>query len=252
MKAEKLNPSVTMGTILAGAIALSFQYYITINVVVFLGFMLALLFFSDAKKKSILALLLPAIFAALGLFFMGLYYARGNSVTTEEMESVSNLPYAVRAAASANFRTALQLATRLLAFAGMGIFFGLTTDGERLVFSLMHQCHLSPKFAYGTLAAVNLIPNMVKEYGQVRTAFEMRGLHVGPLSTKVMFTMLVNSIRWSESVAMAMESKGFCSDEPRTYHYMMRVKWYDILFAVVVLGGIIVGTIVLTNIPGSL
>lgn len=252
MKAEKLNPSVKMAVILVGAVALSFQYYITVNVTVFLGFMLMLVFFSNAKKKSILALLLPAFLASLGLFFMGLYYARGNSLSAESMESVSNLPYAVRAAASANLLTALQLATRLLAFAGMGIFFGLTTDGERLVFSLMHQCRLSPKFAYGTLAAVNLLPNMVKEYGQVRTAFEMRGIHVGPVSAKVIFTMLVNSIRWSESVAMAMESKGFCSEEPRTFHYVLHVKWYDILFAVIVLGAIIGGTLILTGIPGSI
>ena len=37
------------------------------------------------------------------------------------------------------------------------------------------------------------------------------------LSLLPMFTMLVNSVRWSESVAMAMESKGFCSTAPRSF-----------------------------------
>lgn len=240
MKIEKLNPSVKMFTVLAAAILLSFQYMITLNVVVFAACMALLLFFSDAKIKSILGLLAPAVLAALALFIMGLYYARGSSVQVD-LSELSNVPYAVRAAMSTNLESALQLSTRLMAFAGLGIAFSLSTDGESFVLSLMHQCHLSPKFAYGTLAAVNLLPGMVREYRNVRTAFEVRGIKVGPISRKVLFAMLVNSLRWSESVAMAMESKGFCGDKPRTYHRMIRIKWYDLLFSAVVLGAILLG-----------
>ena len=223
MKIGKWNPSVTAVTILISVILLSFSYVIRLNVLVFGISLFLLIFFSNAKIKHILTILTPAMVAAFGLFMMGLYYARGNSITSVKMDSLSAVPYAVRAAMSQNLETALQLSTRLLAYAGMGIFFALSTDGELFIYSLM--------------------PNMVREYKNVRIAFRVRGVHAGFLSLKPMFTMLVNSVRWSESVSMAMESKGFCPDAPRTCYCVPRVHWYDLLGSVLVLGGIIAGMI---------
>lgn len=117
--------------------------------------------------------------AAFGLFVMGLYYARGGSTQTMDLSSLSAMPYSVRAALSQNLYTALQLATRLLAYAGLGILFALSTEGDFFIASLLHQCHLPPKFAYGILAAFHLMPGMAREYAQVRTAFAARGLKAG-------------------------------------------------------------------------
>lgn len=147
MKIEKWNPCVKAFTILVSVILLSFSYVIQLNILVFGISLFFLFFFSDAKIKHILAILAPAMIAAFGLFMMGLYYARGNSITSVEMESLSAVPYTVRAAMSQNLETALQLSTRMLAYAGMGILFALSTDGELFIYSLMHQCRLSPKFA---------------------------------------------------------------------------------------------------------
>ena len=65
---------------------------------------------------------------------------------------------------SRNLYTALQLATRLLAYAGLGMLFALSTSGEFFIASLLHQCHLPPRFAYGILAAFHLMPGMVREF----------------------------------------------------------------------------------------
>ena len=241
MKIEKLNPSVKMVTILIVVIMLSFQYKTILNLAVFLTALFFLIFFSDAKPTRMGMLLIPAVVAAFGLFVMGLYYTRGSSVSFQELSDLSVAPYAVRMAMSRNLASALQLSSRLLAFAGMGILFALTTKGESFVRSLMHQFHLSPQFAYGTLAAFHLMPKMAEEYKKVQLAFRTRGIVVSPLSTKLIFTMLVNSMRWSESVAMAMESKGFCGNVPRTYHEIPKVGWYDILFSVLSIGGIVAG-----------
>ena len=138
-----------------------------------------------------------------------------------------------------------QLATRLLAYAGLGILFALSTEGDFFIASLLHQCRLPPKFAYGILAAFHLMPGMAREYAQVRTAFAARGLKAGPLSMKPVFTMLVNSVRWSESIAMAMESKGFCGDAPRTYYMVPRVHWYDLAAAALMVGGVVLGMLFL-------
>lgn len=245
MKLEKLNPSVKAGSVMAAAILLSFAYLVSLNLIIFGSCLFALFFFSDARPRQIGRILLPALIAAFGFFMMGLLYARGSSVTDADLSTLSSVPYAVRAAMSQNLRTALQLSTRLLAFAGLGIFFAMSTKGEDFIFSLMHQCRLSPKFAYSILAAVNLMPHMVREYGQVRTAFAVRGIPSGFLSLKPLFTMLVNSIRWSSSVAMSMESKGFDGSRERTSYRIPAVKWYDLVFTVILLGGIAAGMLLL-------
>ena len=245
MKLERWNPSVKAAVVLISVILLSFQFYVSLNLAVFGTCLILVLFFSDARPRRVIAILIPALIAAFGLFMMGLYYSRGGSITEVELEGISAVPYAVRAAMSTNFYSALQLSTRLLSYAGMGILFSLTTDGEFFISSLMHQCRLSPKFAYGILAAFHLMPDMIREFKAVRTAYEVRGIKVHALSFRPLFTMLVNSIRWSESVAMAMESKGFCGDAPRTSYSVPKVHWYDWALAAVFIGGIILGMIFL-------
>lgn len=241
---EKLNPSVKMLTILVLVILISFEYKTELNLLIFF-ISLFLLFLSSVPVKRTLKILLPALIAAFGLFVMGLYYARGSGISINNMSDISTMPYALRAAMSRNLYTALQLASRILAYAGMGIFFVLTTNGEYFVRSLMHQCHVSPEFAYGMLAAFHLIPHMREEYKRVQLAFKVRGIHVSPLSTNVLFTMLVNSIHWSESLAMAMESKGFDGHAKRTWCEVPKVHWYDIVFASAAIIGVVVGMIYL-------
>lgn len=238
---ERWNPSVKTGAILISVILLSFQYLVTLNLLVFGTSLLLLLLFSKASPGTVAKLLIPAAVAAFGLFLTGLYYARGSSLQAEELHTLSAVPYAVRAALSRNLYTALQLSTRLLAYAGLGILFALSTDSEYFITSLMHQCHLPPKFAYGILAAFHLLPGMVQEYKSVRTAYAVRGIKTGALSIRPMFTMLVNSVRWSESVAMAMESKGFCPDAERTYYSIPTVRLTDWLLAAMMIGSILFG-----------
>ncbi|MCD7716126.1 MAG: energy-coupling factor transporter transmembrane protein EcfT [Lachnospiraceae bacterium] len=245
MKLEKLNPSVKMFTVLICVILLSVQYLVSLNTAVFLISLFLLIFFSDARPKQVLTILIPAFIAAFGLFVTGLYYARGSSIDVTELESLSAVPYAVRAAMSTNLYTAMQLSTRLLAYAGLGILFALSTDGEFFISSLMHQCHLPPRFAYGILAAIHLMPTMTREFSNVKLAFRTRGMKVHWYSLKPIFTMLVNSIRWSESVAMAMESKGFCGDAKRTYYFIPKVHWYDLVCSLGSIGAILAGMFLL-------
>ena len=245
MKIENLNPAIKAITILIAAILISFEYISILNTIIFVTCVIFIIFFSDVKLKRFIAIFIPALTAAIGIFLLGLYYARGNSVIQENLTSLTTVPYAVRASMSRNIDTALSLATRLLAYSGLGILFALTTDGEEFISSLVHQCKMSPKFAYGIIAAVNLMPKMLNEIKIVRLAYKVRGIKTGLFSQKVIFTMLVNSIRWSESLSLAMESKGFTGNKDRTYYSVTRVHWYDILFSIFVLSGIILGMIFL-------
>ena len=177
---ERWNPTVKAFAVLICVILLSFEYLVSLNLLVLAVCLLLLMFCSRVSLKKIGVILLPACIAAFGLFVTGLYYARGGSTQTMDLSSLSAMPYSVRAAMSQNLYTALQLATRLLAYAGLGILFALSTEGDFFIASLLHQCHLPPKFAYGILAAFHLMPGMAREYAQVRTALAARGLRQLP------------------------------------------------------------------------
>lgn len=234
-KCENWNPSIKIITVLLSVIILSFQFKILVSSGVFVLCLITMIFFSNAKKISILKILIPALFAAFGMFMMGLYYSKNSSITKINLSEVSSLPYAVRASMSNNLISAMQLGSRILAYAGLGIFFSLTTDEDSFINSLMHQCHLSPKFAYGILAAVHLVPNIGREYKNALLALRTRGMNVNFLSIKPMFSMLVNSIYWSENIAKAMQSKGFSDNDERTYYRIIKVKLSDYIISITVL-----------------
>lgn len=109
----------------------------------------------------------------------------------------------------ATTQSGLNMLSRFASFAGLGLVLSLTTEPFALIKSMQKDGHLPRKFTYGMMAAINLIPHMKSEYQNARLAFAVRGVHVGPLSTKVLFAMLVNCFHWSEMLSIAMHSKGF-------------------------------------------
>lgn len=109
--------------------------------------------------------------------------------------------------------------------------------------SLMQQFHLPPKFAYGILAAYHFFPVVREEYGIVGAALKVRGVKAGPISTKRLFPMLVQAMERSESLAMAMESRGFEEQVPRAVAFQVTLRWVDFAFLFGVNGLIIVGLI---------
>lgn len=238
---EHLNPFTKAVTILICGFLMSFRYSVQLSITVFLISMTMLIFFSHARLSSTAKILLPALLASMSLFFTGLWNTGTAGMAASGAAGAGSLNFAAAAASSHSLCNAVQLGSRVLAFAGLGMVFALTTDGEQFVTSLIHQGRVSPKFAYGVLAAFHLLPNIKKEYDDARLAYEIRGIRLSPLSLKPVFTALVNSIRWSESVAMAMESKGFSGDLDRTYYAVTVVRWYDFLFAFAGIGGMAVG-----------
>ncbi|MGI6068955.1 MAG: energy-coupling factor transporter transmembrane component T family protein [Blautia sp.] len=226
---EKLNPFAKAVSILIAALILSFSYSFLLNAGVILGCLILLLFFSRAKKTALAKIMIPAFLAALAIFFTGLLFSDPSAVSTK-LPKWGILGFQTASMQAASFYNGLQLSSRVLAFACLGVLFALSTDGEEFVQSLMHQCHLSPKYAYGVLAAFHLLPVLKEELTRTRLAFKVRGIRITPFSIRPVFAMLVNTIHWSENVAMAMESKGFSSEGPRTYYHTTTLKSFDLLF----------------------
>ena len=103
----------------------------------------------------------------------------------------------------------LIMSTRFFAIAGFGLLFALTTNPYELIKSMQKDAKLPRKFAYGMLCAINLLPHIKNEYATAKLAFQVRGVRVSAFSIKPIFSMLVNCFRWSETLSIAMHSKGF-------------------------------------------
>lgn len=142
--------------------------------------------------------------------------------------------------------TALSLALRVLSFAMLSLMFILTTDPTRFILSLMQQCKLSPKLAYGVLAGFRFLPMMKEELKNIRAAHRIRGVSRanGWKESLVQFKrysipLLAGAIRKAERTAIAMESKGFTCDRNRSFYRAFAVDKRDWIFLGVMIGMLI-------------
>ena len=223
---RRINPSVKVIAILISALIISFSPSILWNAVI-IAICFASLLASGCLSRKVLNVLLPATLASLSIFMALLLH---DSNGREAFESSGNF-LAVSSSAS-DVNDAIAVALRIYAYAFLGMLFSFTTDPQAFVYSLMQQCHLDAKFAYGVLAAWNLLPMIKREYSQIKLALEVRGLKLWPWSAKPLFTALVNAMHWAENVAMAMESKGFDENADRTYYLEFSVRYYDFIWAI--------------------
>lgn len=229
---EKINPFIKVVTILVCGILMALTSSWKLNLAVLIAALLALLLLSNCKLSSLVKTFVPVILLAGAVFVSGMSYGK----SAAQSASIYDV---------ASMDSALLLSTRILAYVGMGMVFALSTDQKEFIMSLMHQAHIKPKFAYGVLAAVNLIPALRREWDEVNLAYRARKKRTGLLPIGPLFNTLVNGIRWSENVAMAMESKGFDGDGSRTFAITTRVRAGDICFAVLCIGLMAAGMICL-------
>lgn len=215
---QSINPVTKFIGIFIPAVMLAFVYHPELNLLVFAACIVILLC-SRVNLKGLLLFLIPVAVLAAGMFFTG-YQFRSDAYVGAQRglftdEAVIN---------------GLQLSSRILAFAGLGMLFVFTTDRTAFIRALEQQFQLPPKFAYGVMAAWGMLPNMRREYQKTRAAFTARGLHPGMVSPALLTPLLVKSIRWSEALACAMESKGFGEARNRTRYRTVPIKPADILF----------------------
>ena len=227
---EKINPFIKVVTILVCGILMALTSSWKLNLAVLIAALLALLLLSNCKLSSLVKTFVPVILLAGAVFVSGMSYGK----SAAQSASIYDV---------ASMDSALLLSTRILAYVGMGMVFALSTDQKEFIMSLMHQAHVKPKFAYGVLAAVNLIPTLRREWDEVNLAYRARKKRTGLLPIGPLFNTLVNGIRWSENVAMA--TKGFDGDGSRTFAITTRVRAGDICFAVLCIGLMAAGMICL-------
>ncbi len=117
---------------------------------------------------------------------------------------------------SDGIRAAVVVALRLLAITLPGIVVLAATDPMDAADALVQRWHVSPRFAYGTLAALRLLPLLSADWHTIGRARRARGLDAGrnPLGRLRLFgsqtfAVLVAAIRRAVRLATAMEARGF-------------------------------------------
>ncbi len=218
-----LNPACKFVGLLVATFVLAAVRSPWWNFAAFLLSMAAILA-ARVRPGKLLLLLIPVALAALGMFFTGYRFSADGSMPVRSD---------VFLVGSSQLWNGLLQASRVLAYAGLGYAFALTTDRIRMVRSFQRQFHVPQVFAYGLLAAWGVFPHMVQEFRRTRAAFRARGIRVFPVSPALLAPLLVKSVRWSEELAVAMESKGFAGSEPRTDFSPIRVRWFDWVFLAV-------------------
>ncbi|MFV0411649.1 MAG: energy-coupling factor transporter transmembrane component T [Oscillospiraceae bacterium] len=232
-----LNPGYKFLSLLAVSLILSFTYSTRLNLAVFGVCLLLCLLAPGVRRAKLLLGALPFFAAAAGLFFTGLWFSTGGGQ--------ANGSWGQAALSVTSLQSGLQLATRVLAFGAIGLLFAHTTSRQGFILSLMQQFCLPPQFAYGILAAFHFIPAVQQEYGIVKAAQKVRGVRAPAFSPKRLVPMLVHALAHADSIAMAMESRGFCGSAPRKQAVLIKVRPRDFLFLAGSIGGVLAGLLLL-------
>lgn len=223
---RKLNPGYKFLTLIIASLLLSLTYNIRLNLIIFGVAIVLTLTTPGVNRKNWAISMIPFLIAAFGMFMTGIIFPAAN-----EGGKIVGL-MGERVIYATSFDSALKLTTRILAYGGLGMLFACTTNSMELIMSLMQQFHLSPKFAYGILAAYHFFPVIKSEYKTVDASLKVRGIKAGPFSKKRLFPMLVHAIERSEGLAMAMESRGFDDKSPRGVAFKVKFGIADIGFLI--------------------
>src|SRR5689334_829418 len=176
--------------------------------------------------------LLPLLLAAGGIMLANILFSGSNTnPLATELFRVGPLRVTSEAVVAA-----AGLGARVAAVISVGAVFVLTTDVTSLVDSLVQLARVSPRFAYGALAAYQAVPRLADDLTTIRHARRLRGLP--EWRPRILVGLLVRAIRHANELAIAMDARGFGSGPRTTY----RPAAWTALDAVV--GGLALGLLV--------
>ncbi|WP_040205861.1 energy-coupling factor transporter transmembrane component T family protein [Neobacillus jeddahensis] len=127
----------------------------------------------------------------------------------------------------------LTIALRMLGFVTYGLLFTSTTDITLFIMSLIHQCKLPPKWAYGLLVGFRFIPLFKSELNQMKIAHRVRGYkqtNRWKAFMRYALPLFTQGIRKSERIAIAMEARGFTGTRDRTYYQTTKIVLKDWMY----------------------
>lgn len=209
-----MNPSIKLTLVVLASFEISFTYNTAANLLIIIVSSIYLL--AKRVRISLIGwLLLVPLIPAAGLFATIYWFSSSHDLAT-----------------------AVALFSRMYAYVFAGATFTLTTNPLALAQSLEQNWRLPSKFAYGTLAAFNMLPKIKRTIVTIKNAAAMRGVYLSWWSPVLYFKAILVAINWSDNLAQAMVSHGFVEGKQRSNYQIIKVKKNDILILVVGLLGL--------------
>lgn len=217
----RTSPVVKLAIAVAWLVGLAFTLDIAPPLVLAAAALSAGRLLGDIPFGRLARSLAPLWLAAAGIGLSNALYSAANADATAATLVLAG-PVRITAAAASG---GLALALRVVAIASVGAVFTLTTDSTRLADALVRQLRVSPRFAYGALAAYQAIPRLGDDLGTIRQARRLRGLRAG-WHPRLLVTLLVLAIRHGDRLALAMDARAFGTG-PMTWFRELRWSWRD-------------------------
>lgn len=217
-----MNPSLKLFLVLLISLEVTFTSNLVANLIVIIVTFLLLWHHHFTGQQFLQLLLIPLLPAGALVITIGIF-SPGH-----------NWPYG------------WMLVSRLYLYVSCGSLFVHTTSPLSLARSLEQNCHLPSKYAYGVLAAFNLVPRIKQSITTIYQAGLMRGVGLHWWSPSLYFKAILAAIQWSDQLAMAMESHGFIEGRPRTYAQRIVITYRDWLLFI---GTIIIFQVILIALP---
>lgn len=138
----------------------------------------------DIKVKNILFLLILLLPTTFGFFLSTIIFNNNNILLNSTILSI-----------------------RLFSISFISIVYMLHLNIIHIIYFFMIKFKLSPRYGYPIIVAINSISFLKNEYLRIRVINKMR-FYNKKISLSLIYSILVNSIRYSNKVALAMEAKG--------------------------------------------
>jgi energy-coupling factor transport system permease protein len=219
----RTNPLVKLGIALAWLVGVGLTLDVRPPLILTVVALIAGLQLGGITAGALARRIAPLWLAVLGIVLANLVFSSHNpDPLAAELLRIGPLRItqeAVDAAAG--------LGARVLSIISVGAVFALTTDATFLIDSLVQLARVSPRFAYGTLAAYQAVPKLADDLGTLRGARRLRGLR--EWHPRLIVGMLVRAIRHADQLATAMDARGFGAGPRSTYR---PVRWHALDAAV--------------------
>jgi energy-coupling factor transport system permease protein len=239
MLLHEVNPSIKAFAIVISILILSVFFDPITPLVTILWSITVTFIFGRVSLKKWLLLFAPFLFIAFIYVWTTMLFPRlqgGDSVIWQ---------WGFLTLTAEGFQRGASLGLRVLSFATLSIMFTLTTKPTDFLLSLMQQCKLPPKLAYGIMAGYRFLPLIKEEFQTLQNAHRVRGVaRARTIPEKVkqlkryVIPLLAGAIRKAERTALAMESKGFTGDKNRIFYREITVSRVDWLFFILMISAV--------------
>lgn len=198
-----MNPSVKFLLVFLISLEISIKASLTTNILVLILALLYLLW-KKIKFKDLLLLLFVPLIAAFTIFATLYWFS-----------------------AHPDHYYAWVLSSRVYVYVLSISCLAKTTTAAELARSFEQNLHLPSKFAYGVLAALNIIPRMKMAVKQIRVAGMMRGVYLSFWSPVLYFKAILVALSSAENLAQGMESHGYVEGQQRSAIVKIPLKSSD-------------------------